>query len=167
MIARAAVLAFLALPLIGCSEPTAPEPAALLGRWLDGPHPSHHSRGTQVFEYGHYEFGLEFLEGGSFVFEARSFGGTPERGTPEDELTSWSRISGTFVVTDDRIRFEPDSLVTWDSFYDPPLTTVESPYGGTIYDETTWTVIGDVLVLHYLTYPADAPVETTAFFRRR
>jgi hypothetical protein len=46
------------------------------------------------------------------------------------------------------------------------MNVVKSQPNGEIYENATFSISGDTLTLKYTTYPADAPVSTTARFKR-
>jgi len=59
---------------------------------------------------------------------------------------------------------EAQRLVVWDRFYgaDSPQSVHEPyPYGDAPFDGARFEIQADRLILHYLTYPADAPIPTT------
>jgi hypothetical protein len=156
-IRHARTLAFAALSLTACESSTSPEASALEGRWA--------TDREALSPAGSYQSFLTF-DGTAFAFDVRSFGVYSGQGS--NELSAYSRTEGTFRIEGDRLHFAPTRLVTWDRFYgaDSP-ERVESPYPlGSIFDDARFTVRITELTLRYLTYPADAPVETTRTFWR-
>ena len=83
-------------------------------------------------------------------------------------LMSYTTAEGTFVVRGDSLFKTPTVIRNWDrNFYGGAVivtpVTWGGPYvnGGERYELTVGT-----LILHYLTYPADAPVETMTSYSR-
>ena len=134
-----------------------PEARALRGRWLPPV--------TALQPQGSMRGALTFGTNGRYVWATTSFGSYP--GQAPNFVSGWTQVVGTYEVTGDRIAFRPDSLITWDSFYGNPRPTVTTPYpyGGT-FDDCVFEVRGDSLVLHFTTYPADAPVRARATYSR-
>jgi hypothetical protein len=96
----------------------------------------------------------------------RSFGLLP--GQRPNDLSAYSRTEGLFRVEGDRLHLSPTRLVTWDGFYG--LTSPErverlNPEGSFV-DNARFSIRLNRLTLYYLSYPADAPVETTRTFLR-
>ena len=58
-------------------------------------------------------------------------------------------------------------VVTWDSFYganSPEQMEERAPWS--VFENAEYSLDGDVLVISYTTFPADAPVSATIQFRR-
>lgn len=130
----------------------------IAGRWVT---PSEGLRPA-----GLYGRQLTFTNDGRFVSEVRSYGVYPKQ-RPED-LSSYTRIIGTFAVAGDQLSFEPESLITWDSFYgadSPEMVQTPYPYGS-LYDDARFRIDGETLTLDFTTYPADAPEPTRQVFQR-
>ncbi len=53
----------------------------------------------------------------------------------------------------------------WDSFYvgSQPATVIKD---GILYDNCSFKIKGDILELNYISYPADAPVNTIRQYKR-
>ena len=157
LIRQATILALTAAVLAGCESSTSPSASLLQGRWA--------TTRDALSPAGSHQGFLTFA-GRAFVFEARSFG--LYGGQSANDLSAYSRTEGTFRVEGDRVHFSPTRLVTWDRFYgvdSPPL--VESPYPGSLFDNARFTLRFTTLALHYVIYPADAPVETSRIYRRQ
>jgi hypothetical protein len=155
---RAATIITFVLPLgIACHSPTSPE-SALAGRWA--------TERESLSPAGSHQSFLTF-SGGAFAFEVRSFG--LYQGQRSNDLSAYSRTEGTFRIEGDRLNFSPARLVTWDRFFGPTSPErVETPYPwGSLFDSTRFTVRVNRLTLRYLSYPADAPVETTRTYWRQ
>ena len=109
---------------------------------------------------------MRCLATGRFTAEVRSYG--VYAGQSASDLSAYSRTIGAYQASDGQLTFPPDTLVEWDRFYGAAATpSVRTPYPYTgYYDATRYTVASGVLTLQYLSYPADAPVETTQQFHR-
>jgi len=71
-------------------------------------------------------------------------------------------ISGTYNLEGDRLKTK--SLEMREQ--QPGMNVVKSAANGEIYENATFSISGDILTLKYTTYPADAPVSTTARFKK-
>jgi hypothetical protein len=144
--------------VLGCAGPTDPPVGPLVGRWI--------SATEALRPAGSHQYSLEFGAGGRFTAEVRSYGLYP--GQAPADLSAYSRMVGGYRTAGGRLTFAPDTLVEWDRFYGAqtaPTVRTPYPYGGP-YDDARYAVTGGVLTLRYLSYPADAPVETARQFRR-
>jgi hypothetical protein len=145
------------LPLaVACQSATSPE-SVLDGRWA--------TAREVLTPAGSYQSFLTF-DGTAFAWEVRSFGLLP--GQRPNDLSAYSRTEGLFRVEGDRLHLSPTRLVTWDGFYG--LTSPErverlNPEGSFV-DNARFSIRLNRLTLYYLSYPADAPVETTRTFLR-
>jgi hypothetical protein len=141
----------------GCLSGTAPDAQLLHGEWITdvvGLSPS-----------GSMQYHLALRPDGHFSLEIRSYG--VYAGQAPAVLSAFSRHEGQFDVDGARLRFRPEKFIGWDSFQGVAEPTVQSPSPySRLFDDATFRVRRDRLVLHYLTYPADAPVPTQMRFRR-
>lgn len=140
--------------LLSCSDPLAPT-ADLHGTW---------STGRMTMQpRGSWETVLTFSSDGRFSQTVSNYG--VYAGTAPDALVSRTVIAGTYSLVDDRLDVSPATYTWMDTFYDDP-----GPHGGEpparLYTDCTYWILGLVLTLQYTTYPADAPVATTATFVR-
>lgn len=127
-----------------CASPTHYGSSSLEGNWLSAV--ERHS------PYGWYRRSLTFEATGSFIYEYRSYG--IHQGQPRDQLSSYMRIEGTYRAERNRLIFQ---------------VREPRPYGtppGTIFDDARYEVRGPQLLLHFTSYPADAPVRGTFVFTR-
>ncbi len=152
-----ACVSFVALS--GCTDPIAPAPRDLVGRWVSAP--------LELLPQGMYQQHLLFTTGRRFAVEWRSHGSYP--GQPADQLSGFQRIEGTFRRDGDQLMFEPERLLWWDRFYgrNSPVR-VEQPYkGGGVFEDAVFEVTGDRLTIHYFGIAAnDDWVASTAVFTR-
>jgi hypothetical protein len=76
-------------------------------------------------------------------------------------------VEGTYSVDGDRLQFHPVRQVSWDLFdgKSSPVRVIEPYPYGTVFD-TRFAIVGEQLILDYLSYPLDAPVATTLEFTR-
>lgn len=147
-----------ALLTLACSDRalTGPGPQNLTGHWV-----------SQRFPLGpsaSYEHHLTLRSGkssvGRFASEARNYGSYPGQGP--DEFSGYTRVEGTYSSDGDRLNFHPLRLVWWDLFYgqDSPVQVIQPyPYGA-VFDGARFEMVGDSLILRYISYPLDAPIET-------
>jgi hypothetical protein len=157
MRARSSLPVLLCALLASCSAPVEPVSGGFVGDWA--------TEREALSPAGTHENLLSMGADGRFAAESRMYGAYP--GQPADRLSASSRTEGSYRAEDGRLRFEPESLTTFDTFEGRAMTTVHRPYPyGGVYEGAKYEVDGDRLTLTYLTYPADAPVETRRTFRR-
>lgn len=141
--------------LIGCTRSTEVVPVSLVGRWA--------SRAEPLGPAGSLRYTLLLDADGKFTDDVRTFGAYP--GQDPGDVSSYSTITGTYVVNGDALVFTPEQMVSWDHFYgSPPVVTTWT--WGTLYEGAHFTVTPWTLTLSYTTYPADAPVATSLHFFR-
>jgi hypothetical protein len=150
-------IALVGLILAACETSTSLDGSVVAGRWAterEGLSPS-----------GSYQSFLTF-DDAAFTAEVRSYG--VYEGQRPNDLSAYARTEGTFRIEGDRLHFSPTRLITWDHFYGPTSPErVESPYPwGSIFDDARFTVRLNQLTLHYITYPAYAPVATSRSYLR-
>lgn len=148
----------LALLSLACRTGTEPANNVLLGRWVtlqEGLNPQ-----------GSAQWALTFAANGRFASEVRTVGVYP--GQSSTDVSSYSRVLGTYSLASDKLTVVPDSLIEWDRFYGPDATpTITSPIPNfRLYDDAHFSIAASLLILQYTTYPADAPVSTTRHFTR-
>ena len=115
---------------------------------------------------GSYQTTIELRSDGRFTSVVQSFGLYP--GQRATDLSAYSRYTGRYDAVRDSLFFHAQQYAWWDRFYgaDSPehvlsVQSVSLPHPGTAY-----SLIGPRLILHYLSYPADAPVPTSQEFYR-
>ena len=161
---RLRVVSLIALIVAGsaCRETISPERAPLVGDWIT---PSMSLGGGASYNV-RYHFGAD----GSYWSRSTTYG---SYGQAADAMTGFVRYDGGYAVQCDRLFLNPGLESTWDRFYgaDSPVQVRQLPTpiegisdlcGGGI----EFTRLGDHLVFKYLSYPADAPVETTMLLDR-
>ncbi len=157
MRARSSLLVLVCAVLASCSALVDPVSGGFVGDWA--------TEREALSPTGSHENLLSLGSDGRFVAESRMYGVYP--GQPADQLAASSRTEGSYRAEDGRLHFQPESLTTFDTFEGRAKTTVHRPYPyGGVYEGAEFEVDGDRLTLTYLTYPADAPVETRRTFRR-
>ena len=141
----------------GCTDPASPDTRDLVGRWVSA---------EDVAPQGRHEYHLTFTTAGRFAHEGRSYGVYPTRRS--DALSGFTRIEGRFRRDGDRLFFEPERLVWWDSFYgESSPVHVEQPYPwGGVLDDARYFIRDHKLTMHFTTYPADAPEPTSREYWR-
>jgi hypothetical protein len=157
ILSRRATALVTALAGLACSSPL-DLPRALLGQWVSAP--------ADLRPQGWHQYHLTFHPTGSYASEVRTYG--LNAGQPATQLSAFSREEGRFRTEGDRLVMEAHRLVVWDRFYgsDSPEQVHEPyPYGTAPLHGARFEVLGDRLILHYTTYPADAPVATTKEYR--
>lgn len=140
--------------LAGCGDPASIAPDELVGSWVETQPLS--PRGTM-------DRILTFGGDGRFWLRVESYGVYPEQA--ESQLSAWSETRGPYEIDEDRLYFEPRTTTWYDTFYEDPGPFTHDAHG-TLFDQAVFEVRDDELVLHYLTYPVDAPVETTMRLKR-
>lgn len=82
-----------------------------------------------------------------------------------NELSAYFEWSGNYAVKSNRLILTSHKYTWWDSFYvgSQPKTEIKDDI---IYDNCTFIVKGNTLELNYISYPADAPVNTTKQYQR-
>lgn len=147
----------LAITALGCSSPTVVDAGGLAGRWQ--------SPRESLQPAGSYQTTFTFRNDGGVTWEARLYGLYPGQGP--DDLSAYSRTTGMFRITAESLLVRSQVLVSWDQFYG-----ADSPAQIITYDSTSvvwrshYSLEADHLTLQYLSYPADAPVPTTATYVR-
>jgi hypothetical protein len=115
---------------------------------------------------GYYQTTLTLGLDASVTVDSRNYGVYP--GQKADDLSAYTRQTGKFDITTDSLRFEFAKVAWWDRFYgaDSPEHVMDAPkpIGG--YSSFGFTLIARQLMLSYLSFPADAPVQTKATFHR-
>ncbi len=114
---------------------------------------------------GRYVVKLSFKHDLTFIRKITNYGVYPRSGS--QSISAWLETDGTYRIENNKLIFSPHSLKTWDSFYSNPGPTVIRPYPyGSIFEDCTYRIEENTLILTYLSYPADAPVVTTRSFSR-
>lgn len=145
-----------------CRETISPERAPLVGDWV--------TRSMSLGGAASYDVRYHFGADGSYWSQNTTYG---SYGQPADAMTGFVRDDGRYAVQCGRLFLSPGRETTWDRFYgaDSPVQVRQLPIpiegisdlcGGGI----EFTRLGDHLVFKYLSYPADAPVETTMLLDR-
>ncbi|MDP9204866.1 MAG: hypothetical protein M3P12_05310 [Gemmatimonadota bacterium] len=134
--------------VVSCRNAAGPD-ATLVGGWVvrESTSPS-----------GYYETHLTFAADGTFTDAIRSFGSYPSQ-SPGD-LSSYSILSGTYRVQADQLAIEVNRIVLWDRFYGANSLETVRNVNTTIFDQSRFRIVGSILTLDYITYPAEAPVPT-------
>ena len=132
------VMAICSLGIVSCAEPQDPLVGPLVGHWIEVDSPNRH---------------LVLNADGSFS----NFGGSG--------FDYW-RTEGTFEVTGTMLRFTPLRFVSRSGAQSTEIIIEPYPYGA-VFENCEFALASGLLVLHYTTYPADAPVPTTMQLERR
>lgn len=149
--------ALLAGLLAACASITEPVPEELIGTWI-----------TAEYAFnpqGHFQRQITFTRRGRFTLTHTSYG--LYEGQPANEVSGFSESRGRFQVTGDRVDIQPESLTTWDRFWnEKPRTEKPHPFAR-LLEDCRYELRGDSLVLTYITFPADAPEITVMTLTRR
>jgi hypothetical protein len=87
-------------------------------------------------------------------------------GQSNNDLSSYSIMSGTYKVEGDQLQINITHTVVWDRFYGANSPETVQTVNITVFDQTHFRIVGPMLTLDYVSYPADAPVPTTKSFIR-
>jgi len=93
----------------------------------------------------------------------------PSRTAAPGELLGYVRTEGTCTVRNDSLFRRATVTRSWDrNFYGGAVIVTPVTEGGVLGDAggARYEILGETLVLHYLSYPADAAVETSQQFQR-
>ena len=153
------IVLMLACGLAGCSQTISPSVASLVGSWADTPQLN---RDLSV-----YRVLLDLRADGSYATEWRMY--EPKRDA--DSLRAYSIAEGHFTIRHDSIFLRPAVIREWDrDFYGGTVrvSKVDSALlpPGRADNGAHFEVSAETLRLHYLSYPADAPVETETTYSR-
>lgn len=86
-------------------------------------------------------------------------------GQDSDELSAWTEITGNFEANEDILIITATKFITWDSFLSAdPVTTIKTEL---LYRNCTFDINEKILELKYLTFPADAPVQTRSLYKKQ
>ncbi len=161
---RYLTIALLGALLPGCSESvlelrTIPGAPGLAGEWAAEP--------DDIGPTGWYQKRLTLHPDGRFASISASYG--LYEGQKRNEPSAWTRINGSFRVDGNRVHFTPETMTWWDHFEsaDFPAPRHAAYPWGTLFDDATFVVEGNVLTLHFNVFPADAPIPVTAAYLRR
>jgi hypothetical protein len=82
-----------------------------------------------------------------------------------NELSGWIIRTGSYDINNDKLNLISKKCITWDSFSGgSPDTIFETQK---IYKDCVFKLIGDKkLVLNYISYPADGPMNTIITYKK-
>jgi hypothetical protein len=140
----------------GCRESTAPTRSALVGAWM-APRETLRPSGSMTRNLG-------FSENGTFVYTVNSYG--VYGGNSPGQLSAYTITTGTYQVDGNHVALTATRIATWDSFYGAASPERVELVSRSIFDQARFTILGGLLTLDYITYPADAPVPTRLLFAR-
>ena len=152
------LVVLLAFGFAGCRESTAPErglaAAPILGLWSTA---FANSDGTSS------ETSLNVSADLTFTRDWRRYSQGPQRA-----LVAYVTTTGTYSVRGDSLFAHASVAQTWDRDFNGGFVTITLVRGGGPYGEAgaRFEIRNDSLSLHYLSYPADAPVETVETLSR-
>ena len=152
------VLLLLAFGILSCSEPIAPDVAALVGEWAEAPYVNRDGSTYQQL--------LSLRPDHSYVAAFRTYQATSAGNM--GLLMSYTLSEGTFIVRDDSLFRTPTVIRNWDRNFNSGevIVTPVTPSGPNGSGGERYELSAGSLILHYLTYPADAAVETMTLYSR-
>ena len=109
---------------------------------------------------GSYIYELEIDSNATFKMKTTALGIYPTDETKD--TSSWWQNTGNLIQHKDSLYFNATTYKWWDSFYQMEVKT--EIVNIWMYQFCTYTISSDLLTLKYITYPADAPVETFKTF---
>lgn len=125
----------------------------LIGTWVDTVYAK--PSGYRVYE-------LIFNSTSSFTDKSSSYGIYNDQ--DNDELSGWFVRTGNYEVNNNKLKLISKKVVSWDSFFGGnPVTSSETQI---IFENCTFTINRNILELNYITYPADAPENTTRRYKK-
>ena len=143
--------------LLACTNMLEPAPS-LVGRWS--------TEAEAASPAGSQQYHLHLQADGRFSAERRTFGMYP--GQESGELSRSSRAVGSYLPRGDRILFRADSVDSRDALEGlKEPDGLDTPFPGSgLTDGVRYTLRGDELTLHFVSYPDDAPVYGRRVYRR-
>ena len=144
----------LACGIGACRNPAAPEATVPIGEWVSAP----------VIN----RFDGSIASSSLSVRPDLTYVSSWHTQDASHALRAYVTAAGTFTVRGDSMFLRSTVVRSWDrDFYGGKVTvTPVSDVGPWGYRGARYEVRGDSLVLHYLSYPADAAVETTESYVR-
>lgn len=146
------LLFLLAFGFAGCHEPTAPDVSLLVGAWTTSPSVSRFDGSTSALT-------LSFRSDGTYQ---RTWRMQDASGAPR----SYAATEGTFAVRGDSIFMRATLARAWDRDFNGGAVTTTLIEAPSVDGGARFELQGQNLTLHFLSYPADAAVETTEVFAR-
>lgn len=133
--------------------------SALLGSWKHIEKiPSGHSEAD--FRYFDVEWIYKFNSDASYSHLINFYGFDDE---DPDEIIGQSETSGTYEIRRDSVFIKAMAITSWEKGFNPEPTTAK--LSGEVYG-SRFKIIDDTLSLFYLSYPADAPVQTQMDYKK-
>jgi hypothetical protein len=148
------LLLLLACGLAGCQDSLSPGLVSLVGEWVS-------SSEVNRFDGSTYHVSLSLSGDQTYVRDWRYYDASTS-------LRAYSTTEGTFTVRGDSIFMRPVTDRNWDRDFNGGAVMVTPVSGAGIYGQAgaRFEISGEILVLHFLIYPADAPVETSEALAR-
>ncbi len=133
--------------------------SALLGSWQHIEKiPSGHSEAD--FRYFDVEWIYEFNSNATYSHLVNFYGFDDEN---PDEIIGQSETLGTYEIKRDSVFLKGKAMTSWEKGFNPEPTTTK--LSGEAYG-SRFEITDDTLSLFYLSYPADAPVQTQMDYKR-
>jgi hypothetical protein len=149
-------LAFLSVAT-ACSEATPTGVASpLVGEWTS-PRENLQPNGTLTRD-------LVISGTGEFTYRTNMYG-IYGGGSPAT-LAAYTQTSGTYTIDGDKLVLTANRIATWDSFYGATSPERVEQVNQIVFDQARFNIVGWILTLDYVSYPADAPEPTRLAFVR-
>ncbi|MEP6492067.1 MAG: hypothetical protein ABJF01_05285 [bacterium] len=150
----------LACGLSACADTTAPDDTTLVGEWA--------APAETLANGSSYQVLLTIRRDNSYSTETQNFASLAAQA--KGEVSRYTRFEGTYLVRNDSLFTHPDRWISWDSANGPnspvQVVPVDPVIAHALADGMYLELSGEALVLHYISFPVDEPVETTQTFHR-
>jgi hypothetical protein len=104
------------------------------------------------------------FSGSNFRYRGNMYGIYP--GNSPGTLSAYTDLSGTYQIDGDKLVLTANRVATWDSFYGSQSPERVEQVNTVVFDQARFRIVAGILIIDYITYPADAPVPTTQSFTR-
>jgi len=81
-------------------------------------------------------------------------------------LAAYTQTSGTYTIDGDKLVLAANRIATWDSFYGATSPERVEQVNQIVFDQARFNIVGWILTLDYVSYPAAAPEPTRLAFVR-
>ncbi len=137
-----------------CSESTAPS-SPLVGEWM-APRENLQPQGSMSTTLA--------FSGSNFRYRANMYG--IYAGNSPGMLSAYTDISGTYQIDGDKLVLNANRVATWDSFYGSQSPERVEQVNMIFFEQARFRIVAGILIIDYITRPADGPMPTTRSFAR-